>query len=49
MLKLMESLASLGNSIKNFESAAKGCLLLTELLTKSIVKNLTTAAAQMES
>jgi hypothetical protein len=36
-----ELMASLGNSIKNFESAAKGAVLLqTELLLlKNIVKN----------
>jgi gliding motility-associated protein GldL len=46
-----ELMASLGNSIKNFESAAKGIAPTVDSLasTKKYSEELTKAAAQMES
>jgi gliding motility-associated protein GldL len=46
-----EFMASLGNSIKNFESAAKGIAPTVDSLasTKKYSEELTKAAAQMES
>jgi hypothetical protein len=48
--KIDGELSSLGNSIKNFESAAKVLLQLLNLwLQKKYSEELTMAAAQMES